>query len=143
MPQKYNENSNEFIERNTAKCILCGLCVRACKEVMNLSSIGLLGRGFSTNIAPAFNLPLNETNCTACGLCVSVCPTGALTERSALGKQVPLEERYEERTIDINGKKAKVLVASYGGKITRVIPNDEISRTADLSREELFKKVVL
>ncbi len=141
MPQKYNENSNEFIERNTAKCILCGLCVRACKEVMNLSSIGLLGRGFSTNIAPAFNLPLNETNCTACGLCVSVCPTGALTERSALGKQVPLKERYEERIIDINGKKAKVLVASYGGKITRVIPNDEISRTAGLSREELFKKV--
>ena len=143
MPQKYNENSNEFIERNTAKCILCGLCVRACKEVMDLSSIGLLGRGFSTIIAPSFNLPLNETNCTSCGLCVSVCPTGALTERSALDKQVPLDEKYEEKTIDINGKKAKVLVASYNGRIIRVIPNDEISRNAKLSREELFGKVVL
>ena len=143
MPQKYNENSNEFIERNTAKCILCGLCVRSCKEVMSLSSIGLLGRGFSTNVAPAFNLPLNETNCTNCGLCVSVCPTGALTERSALDKQVPLDEKYEEREIDINGKTAKVLVASYNGRIIRVIPNDEVSRSAGLSREELFKKVVL
>ena len=143
MPQKYTENSNEFIQRNTAKCILCGLCVRACKEVMDLSSIGLLGRGFSTNIAPAFNLPLNETNCTNCGLCVSVCPTGALTEKANLKKQVPLEERYEERTIDIDGKKAKVLVSTYGGKILRVIPNDEISRNAGLSREELFKKVIL
>ncbi|MBE6741297.1 MAG: 4Fe-4S dicluster domain-containing protein [Ruminococcaceae bacterium] len=139
MPQKYNEHSNEFIERNTAKCILCGLCVRACKEVMNLSSIGLLGRGFSTNIAPAFSLPLNETNCTNCGLCVSVCPTGALTERSTLKKQVPLEEKYEEKTISINGKDAKVLVSYYNGKLLRVIPNDEVSRNCGLSREELIE----
>lgn len=141
MPQKYNENSNEFIERNTAKCILCGLCVRSCKEVMSLSSIGLLGRGFGTNVAPAFNLPLNETNCTNCGLCVSLCPTGALTERSLLDKQVPLDEKYEERTIEINGEKASVLVAFYDGKIIRVIPNDEVSRNAKLSREELFELV--
>ncbi|MBR1762701.1 MAG: FAD-dependent oxidoreductase [Eubacterium sp.] len=141
MPQKYNENSNEFIERNTAKCILCGLCVRSCREVMNLSSIGLLGRGFSTNVAPAFNLPLNETNCTNCGLCVSLCPTGALTERSSLKKQVPLDERYEEKTVEINGEKASVLVAKYNGKTIRVIPNDDISRNANLSREELFKLV--
>ena len=141
MPQKYNENSNEFIFRNTAKCILCGLCVRACKEVMNLSSIGLLGRGFTTDVAPAFNLPLNETNCTNCGLCVSLCPTGALTEKAKLEKQVPLDERYEERTIDIDGKEAKVLVASYNGKIIRVIPNDEVSRNAVLSREELFNLI--
>ena len=141
MPQKYSENSNEFIDRNTAKCILCGLCVRACKEVMNLSSIGLLGRGFTTNVAPAFNLPLNETNCTNCGLCVSVCPTGALTEKAALSKQVPLDERFEARKIEIDGKEASVLVAKYDGKVIRVIPNDEISRNANLSREELFEKV--
>ncbi len=42
MPQKYTHDENAFIERNTAKCILCGLCVRSCREVMNLSSIGLL-----------------------------------------------------------------------------------------------------
>ncbi len=141
MPQKYNENSNEFIERNTAKCILCGLCVRSCREVMNLSSIGLLGRGFSTNVAPAFNLPLNETNCTNCGLCVSLCPTGALTERSSLKKQVPLDERYEEKAVEINGEKASVLIAKYNGKTIRVIPNDDISRNANLSREEFFKLV--
>lgn len=84
MPQKYTADSNEFIERNSAKCILCGLCVRSCKEVMNISAIGLLGRGFKTEVAPAFNLPLDQTKCTNCGLCVELCPTGALTEKSAL-----------------------------------------------------------
>ena len=141
MPQKYTHDENAFIERNTAKCILCGLCVRSCREVMNLSSIGLMGRGFSTDISPAFSLPLDETNCTNCGLCVSLCPTGALTEKANLDKQVPLNEQYSEETIDIDGKPAKVLVSRYNGKILRVIPNDETSRTADLTREELFSKV--
>lgn len=137
MPQKYTADSNEFIERNSAKCILCGLCVRSCKEVMNISAIGLLGRGFKTEVAPAFNLPLDQTKCTNCGLCVELCPTGALTEKSALKKQVPLKEEYSKETVTIDGEQAEVLVSRYNGKIIRVIPNDEVSRNSALSREEL------
>lgn len=137
MPQKYTADSNEFIERNSAKCILCGLCVRSCKEVMNISAIGLLGRGFKTEVAPAFNLPLDQTKCTNCGLCVELCPTGALTEKSALKKQVSLKEEYSKETVTIDGKQAEVLVSRYDGKIIRVIPNDEVSRNSALSREEL------
>lgn len=137
MPQKYTADSNEFIERNSAKCILCGLCVRSCKEVMNISAIGLLGRGFKTEVAPAFNLPLDQTKCTNCGLCVELCPTGALTEKSALKKQVSLKEEYSKETVTIDGKQAEVLVSRYDGKIIRVIPNDGVSRNSALSREEL------
>lgn len=137
MPQKYTADSNEFIERNSAKCILCGLCVRSCKEVMNISAIGLLGRGFKTEVAPAFNLPLDQTKCTNCGLCVELCPTGALTEKSSLKKQVPLKEEYSKETVTIDGEQAEVLVSRYDGKIIRVIPNDEVSRNSALSREEL------
>lgn len=137
MPQKYTADSNEFIERNSAKCILCGLCVRSCKEVMNISAIGLLGRGFKTEVAPAFNLPLDQTKCTNCGLCVELCPTGALTEKSSLKKQVPLKEEYSKETVTIDGKQAEVLVSRCDGKIIRVIPNDGVSRNSALSREEL------
>lgn len=137
MPQKYTADSNEFIERNSAKCILCGLCVRSCKEVMNISAIGLLGRGFKTEVAPAFNLPLDQTKCTNCGLCVELCPTGALTEKSSLKKQVPLKEEYSKEAVTINGEQAEVLVSRYDGKIIRVIPNDGVSRNSALSREEL------
>lgn len=137
MPQKYTADSNEFIERNSAKCILCGLCVRSCKEVMNISAIGLLGRGFKTEVAPAFNLPLDQTKCTNCGLCVELCPTGALTEKSSLKKQVPLKEEYSKENVTIDGEQAEVLVSRYDGKIIRVIPNDGVSRNSPLSREEL------
>ena len=142
MPQKYTHDENAFIERNTAKCILCGLCVRSCREVMNLSSIGLLGRGFTTDVSPAFSLPLDRTNCNNCGLCVQLCPTGSLTEKFALDKQVPLDEEYTEEFVDIDGKQASVEVSRYNGKVLRVIPNDEISRNSGLTRDELMAKVV-
>ncbi len=139
MPQKYTRDENAFIERNTAKCILCGLCVRSCREVMDIHAIGLMGRGFKTDISPAFALPLDQTKCNNCGLCVQLCPTGALTEKANLVKQVPLCEEFVRQQIEINGEKASVLVSRYNGKVLRVIPDDELSRSMQLSREELLE----
>lgn len=140
MPQKYTRDENAFIERNTAKCILCGLCVRSCKEVVNISAIGLLGRGFKTSVSPAFALPLDQTKCTNCGLCVSLCPTGALTEKSTLDKQVPLKESYSIETIDVDGKDCELIVSRYNGKVIRAVPNNDNARQCGLSRDELIRR---
>ena len=141
MPQKYTHDENAFIERNTAKCILCGLCVRSCREVMDIHALGLMGRGFTTEPSPAFALPLDRTKCNNCGLCVQLCPTGALTEKANLKKQVPLDEEYTEEKIEIDHKQASVLVSRYNGKVLRVIPNDDISRNSGLTREELSELI--
>ncbi len=141
MPQKYTRDDNAFIERNTAKCILCGLCVRSCKEVMDISAIGLLGRGFKTSVSPAFALPLDQTKCTNCGLCVNLCPTGALTEKSSLDKQVPLKETYSIEKIDVDGKECELLVSRYNGKVLRAVPNNDNARNCGLSRDVLIAAV--
>lgn len=141
MPQKYTKDENSFIERNTAKCILCGLCVRSCKEVMDISAIGLLGRGFKTSVSPAFALPLDQTKCTNCGLCVKLCPTGALTEKAQLEKQVPLKEQYSIETVNVNGKECELLVSRYNGKVLRAVPNDDNARSCGLTRDELLNLV--
>lgn len=138
MPQKYTRDENAFIERNTAKCILCGLCVRSCKEVMDISAIGLLGRGFKTSVSPAFALPLDQTKCTNCGLCVKLCPTGALTEKSSLNKQVPLKEQYSLETVTVDGKACELLVSRYNGEVIRAVPNNDNARNCGLSREALM-----
>ena len=141
MPQQYTHDENAFIERNTAKCILCGLCVRSCREVMDIHALGLMGRGFTTEPSPAFALPLDQTKCNNCGLCVQLCPTGALNEKANLKKQVPLNEEYTEVKVEIDDQQASLLVSRYNGKILRVIPNDEISRNANLTREQLLAKL--
>ncbi len=108
---------------------------------MDIHALGLMGRGFTTEPSPAFALPLDQTKCSNCGLCVQLCPTGALTEKANLQKQVPLDEQITEATIDIDGRQASVLVSKYNGKILRVIPNDEVSRNAGLIREALLSLI--
>ncbi len=67
------------IERNEGKCILCSLCVRTCDEVVKKGILGLVGRGFGTEIKPEFrDDEAVLAYCRDCKKCAEVCPTGAL-----------------------------------------------------------------
>ncbi|MGV8980957.1 NADH-dependent [FeFe] hydrogenase, group A6 [Clostridium sp.] len=74
------DNSSYSIIRNLDKCVLCRRCETMCNDVQTCRVLSGINRGFMTNVAPAFNAPIAETNCTFCGQCVAVCPTAALTE---------------------------------------------------------------
>jgi len=70
------------------ECILCGLCVRACQEVIGKSAIGLVNRGIYREVAaPFYAYELGEGECIGCGDCAFVCPTGAI-KMGADGKPV-------------------------------------------------------
>ncbi len=53
-------------------CILCGLCVRMCKEQMVASAIGFRGRGQNRSIGTPFDEKSDV--CRLCGGCMYVCP---------------------------------------------------------------------
>lgn len=76
--------SSRSIERDPAKCILCGRCVRVCEEIQGVGAIDFTKRGFQAIVTPAFDKGMNTSNCVFCGQCIKVCPTGALREKSAL-----------------------------------------------------------
>ncbi len=76
------DNSNPSIVRDPNKCILCGACTRACKEIQGQGVLNFVGRGSKTIVSPAYKKNLNEVDCVYCGQCASVCPTGALTIKS-------------------------------------------------------------
>ncbi|MCX5822914.1 MAG: molybdopterin-dependent oxidoreductase, partial [Deltaproteobacteria bacterium] len=57
------------------RCVLCGRCYQACREVSGRAAIDIKGNGFEARIAPTEN-----SDCISCGECLSLCPAGALTE---------------------------------------------------------------
>lgn len=75
------DNKSSSIVHNPNKCVLCGDCVRVCKEIQSVGAIDFVNRGSKTTVAPAFLKSLADVECVYCGQCVSVCPVGALTPK--------------------------------------------------------------
>ena len=76
------DDTNQSLVRDPNKCILCGDCVRMCKEVQGIGVLDFIGRGSNVRVSPAFGKNLDQVECVYCGQCASVCPTGALTIKS-------------------------------------------------------------
>ena len=68
-------------------CILCGQCVRTCREVVGVAAIGFKGRGRTRTIATPFDKA--PPDCIACGSCAYICPV----------KVIALEDKNNVRTI--------------------------------------------
>ncbi len=71
-PVPYLSQENEY-------CILCGLCVRACNEVVQAGAISFAGNGKDKKVESPFGL--EAENCIGCGSCAFVCPTGIIKIR--------------------------------------------------------------
>lgn len=79
------------VEDPQEKCILCGLCVRTCQELVKANVLGFSQRGPTRRVGPAFLEKSRQ--CIGCGACTIVCPTGAIEiflEKEALYREKPL-----------------------------------------------------
>ena len=119
------DDEHPFIVRDPNKCILCGLCVRVCDEVMGIGALGLVHRGFDTVVKPNLEKPLAESGCVSCGQCVSVCPTGALQERTTMAKEVPLDTLETNTTCSHCSVGCSLILESYGDILVKANPDKE------------------
>lgn len=125
------DKSHPFIVRDNNKCILCGQCVRACREISGTENLGLFGRGFGTLPMSAFDLPLGESKCVSCGACVNVCPTGALVSKLPVIKNPPLPYTEEEMTCGICQRGCSFKARKVNGRIVKMVP-EKISECCSL-----------
>jgi len=88
-------------------CILCGLCVRACQEIIGKSAISLVNRGIYKEVAAPFYAYELSGDCIGCGDCAFVCPTGAI-EMGPDGKPVLPKVKIPYAEIEAMMKKETV-----------------------------------
>src|SRR5512137_521130 len=69
---------SKVIDREVSRCVLCGKCVRVCREQNAVGELAFTRRGDHSKVSTDFDQPLD---CEFCGECVEICPVGALTTK--------------------------------------------------------------
>lgn len=75
LAREYGADRHRF-EPEPSFCILCGLCVRYCAEVVVKDAVGFIDRGIRKEIAFVPDVAAKE--CDACKACFPLCPTSYL-----------------------------------------------------------------
>lgn len=123
--KKYAIDSlNPVMERDQSKCILCGKCVRVCKEIQVTSAIDFSQRGFKSKITTGFDNPIDYKNCRLCGQCITACPTGALINKQLKGVR-PWEVKKVRTTCPFCGTGCNFDLNVKDGKVVGVTPNPD------------------
>ena len=102
-------------------CVLCGLCVRACSEIVGVSAISVIQRGISKKVSTPFQV--KSSRCIGCGTCVLICPTGAFKFESVTGFQYvsPSQSSYRLGYYRLGGELD--LHPTYEQDITALLTN--------------------
>ncbi len=117
-------DKSPFITIDNNYCILCGRCVRVCKE-QGTNVLDFMGRGITTKVSTALDKPLHESGCTFCGSCVEACPVNTIMERDRWqhGREWDLEKH--ESICTACGSGCSVVVSKKNGRIVKVNTKEE------------------
>ncbi len=113
------DEANPFIKRDPDYCILCGRCVRVCKN-QDTNVLDFMGRGVGSKVTTANDRPLQESGCTFCGSCVDVCPVNALLEADRWRKGREWEYERINSVCLLCGNSCAVTVSTKDGRIAKI-----------------------
>jgi NADH dehydrogenase/NADH:ubiquinone oxidoreductase subunit G len=77
------------------RCVLCGLCVNVCHDLVGAGAISFVGRGSRRRVDTPYGEPSEV--CIGCGACAEVCPTGHIVVRESEGEReiVPFGTKHK------------------------------------------------
>jgi len=113
-----------LIERDLSLCILCGRCIRACRD-KSQGILDFMRRGMSSVVTTSLDKPLVESGCDFCGSCVAVCPVGCLVERNRKLRGREWEFESAETRCGLCSLGCDLVVDTVHGRIVRTRPGQD------------------
>ncbi len=124
-PSQQGPGDHPNIAHYGSRCILCGRCVRICREVMSIGCWGYLNRGYDSEVDTPYRLPLQEVGCVSCGQCVSTCPVGAIAgQRTPQGARA-WQTTQTATTCSYCADGCRLMVHSFRDKVVRVASQEQ------------------
>jgi len=117
------DESNAFFVRDMNKCVLCGICVGKCQEIVGAGAIDFTKRGFMTNVGPAYEDKIEDSTCVFCGLCIDSCPVGALIPKATIGKGRPWQVEKTRTICPYCGVGCGIFLHTRDGEVIDVLPD--------------------
>lgn len=114
------ETGNPLIVRDFSRCILCGRCVQACREIQVNNAIDFGYRGADAKIVAGTDVPLKDSECVFCGECIQACPVGALFEKKGQSTSRPWDTRQIRTTCPYCGVGCQQILHVRDGTIVKV-----------------------
>lgn len=75
-----NDSSNPLIDHLFTRCIRCGRCIRACRELRGAKVLDYQRTKDGIRVGIDGGVSLEEAGCRFCGACIEVCPTGSIMD---------------------------------------------------------------
>jgi len=109
-----------MIIRDMNKCIQCYRCIEGCNNIAVNDVLDMGFRGSSMTVVCDTDKPMGKSSCVVCGECVQLCPTGALTEKKAVGKGRAWEMKTVKTTCGYCGVGCQLELHVKGNQIIKV-----------------------
>lgn len=78
------DERNPLLIHDMNRCVLCGRCVRACRDLRGVGVLNYQKKGLETYVGTLHDKLLNDSNCRFCTACAEVCPTGTIRDKLQL-----------------------------------------------------------
>ncbi len=108
---------NQLIRLDMNRCIMCRRCVRTCEDLEGQGVLGVIERGYKSEIAMFSG---GDSKCTYCGDCIEACPVGALTS-------IPF--RFKARVWELKRTNTVCTYCADGCRLTLETRNQNILRS--------------